>query len=52
MKILIVEDNEDSRNLLIKQLRTHGHEVLAEPVGLEAWGRPLGRHPNIILAII
>ena len=29
MKILIVEDNEDSRNLLVKMVRAYGHEVMA-----------------------
>ncbi len=29
MKILIVEDNEDSRNLLVKMVRVYGHEVMA-----------------------
>ncbi len=28
MKILIVEDNEDSRNLLVKMVRAYGHEVM------------------------
>ena len=34
VKILIVEDNEDSRNLLIKQLRPYGHEVTAGANGV------------------
>jgi len=41
MRILVVEDNEDSRNLLMKQLRAHGHEVMAAADGVEALEQPL-----------
>ncbi len=52
MKILIVEDNEDSRNLLIKQLRAYGHEVMAAADGAEALEQALAEIPDIILSDI
>ena len=36
MKILVVEDNEDARNLLMKQLHAYGHEVTLAANGTEA----------------
>ena len=35
-KVLIVEDNEDCRNLLSKQLLAYGHEVITANNGVEA----------------
>ena len=52
MKILIVEDNQDSRNLLVKQLRACGHEVMATADGAEALQQALARPPDIIVSDI
>jgi len=35
MKILIVEDNKDSRNLLVKVVRAYGHEATAAANGAD-----------------
>ena len=52
MKVLIVEDNKDSRNLLMKQLRAHGQEVIAATNGVEALEQALKQHPDIIISDI
>jgi PAS domain S-box-containing protein len=52
MKALIVEDNKDSRNLLMKQLRAHGQEVIAATNGVEALEQALKQHPDIIISDI
>jgi len=52
MRILIVEDNEDSRNLLMKQLRAYGHEVAAAANGAEALQQALVQSPDIIVSDI
>ncbi len=52
MKILIVEDNEDSRILLMRQLRAHGCEVMAAVDGVEALQQALAQPPDIILSDI
>ena len=52
MKILIVEDIEDSRNLLMKQLCAYGHEVTATANGVEALEQSLAQPPDIIISDI
>ena len=52
MKILVVEDNEDSRILLMKQLRAHGHEIAAAADGAEALQQALIQPPDIIISDI
>lgn len=52
MKILIVEDNEDSRYLLMKQLHAHGREVIAATNGAEAIEHALQHSPDIIVSDI
>jgi diguanylate cyclase (GGDEF)-like protein/PAS domain S-box-containing protein len=52
MKVLIAEDNEDSRNLLVKQLQVHGHEVIAVANGAEALERALKEKPDILVTDI
>jgi len=52
MKILIVEDNEDSRILLMKQLRAHGHEVTPAANGVEALQQALAQPQDIIVSDI
>jgi len=41
MKVLIVEDNEDSRNLLAETVRAYGHEVIAAIFHLYSIQRPI-----------
>ena len=52
MKILVAEDNEDSRNLLVKQLCAYGHEVMAAADGAEALQQALVQPPDIIVSDI
>ncbi len=49
---MIVEDNEDSRILLLKQLRARGQEVMAAADGAEALEQALARPPDIIVSDI
>ena len=52
MKVLIVEDNEDSRNLLMKQLGSYGYEITAAANGVEALEQALAQPPDIIVSDI
>ena len=52
MKILIVEDNSDSRTLLAKQLRSYGHEVTAAANGAEALQQALKETPDMLVTDI
>ncbi len=52
MKILIVEYNEENRNLLAKQLQTYVHEVTAVANGVEALEQALAQPPDIIISDI
>ncbi len=52
MKILVVEDTEDSSILLMKQFRAHGHEVMTAADGVEALEQALAQPPDIIISDI
>jgi len=52
MKVLIVEDNEDSRYLLEKILQAYGHEIMAAADGVEALEQALAQPPDIIVSDI
>ena len=52
MKVLIAEDNEDSRNLLTKQLSAYGHEVTAAVDGVDALEKALESPPDILVTDI
>ncbi len=52
MKVLIVEDNADSRNLLLKQLSAYGHEVTAAVDGLDALEKAQKSPPDILVSDI
>jgi len=52
MRILIVEDNEDSRILLMKQLRASGYEVIAAANGVEALEQALAEPPDLVISDI
>ncbi len=52
MKILVVEDREDSRILLMKQIRAYGYEVMAAANGVEALEQALAEPPDIIVSDI
>lgn len=48
-KIMIVDDNEDSRNSMALCLRNLGHTVTCAPNGREALALVLGELPDVIL---
>jgi PAS domain S-box-containing protein len=52
MKVLVVEDNEDNRNLLVKQLSAYGHEVAAAVDGVDALEKALEAPPDILVSDI
>jgi PAS domain S-box-containing protein len=52
MKVLIVEDNEDNRNLLTKQFRAFGHEIKTASNGAEALKQALEDLPDILVSDI
>lgn len=52
MRILVAEDNEDSRKLLTKQLRAHGHDVTSTTNGEEALAEALKNPPEILVTDI
>jgi two-component system cell cycle response regulator DivK len=48
-KILVVEDNEDSRELVIKVLKNKGYQVTAAVDGEEAIEKAIAEKPDLIL---
>jgi CheY-like chemotaxis protein len=48
-KILIVDDNDDSRSLLGKLFEKAGHEVIGMPNGREALAHVINDLPDVIL---
>ncbi len=52
MKILIVEDNKESRYLLEKLLQGYGHAVTAATNGVEALEQALAQPPDMIVSDI
>jgi two-component system, cell cycle response regulator DivK len=48
-KILIVEDNEDSRELVVKVLRNKGYEMVEAADGEEAIEKAVAEKPDLIL---
>ncbi len=52
MKVLVAEDNKESRYLLEKLLEGHGHEVTAVDNGAEALEQALAQPPDIIISDI
>ena len=52
MKILIVDDDENIRHLLVKVFHTYGHETTAAANGVEALEQALAQPPDIILSDI
>lgn len=52
MKVLVAEGNEESRNLLEKQLQGYGHDVIAVANGAEALEKALKEKPDILVTDI
>jgi CheY-like chemotaxis protein len=48
-EILIVEDNNDSRDLLAKLINRFGYDAIEADSGIEAIGKAFGGHPDLIL---
>lgn len=48
-KILLVEDNEFTRDLLSRRLRTRGHEIVVAADGGEGLARAQAESPDLIL---
>jgi two-component system cell cycle response regulator DivK len=48
-KILVVEDNEDSRELVVKVLKNKGYQVTAAVDGEEAVEKAIAETPDLIL---
>ena len=48
-KILIVEDNNDGRDLLAKSISLFGYEAIEADSGKEAIGKAFEMHPDLIL---
>jgi two-component system cell cycle response regulator DivK len=48
-KILVVEDNEDSRELVVKILKNKGYQMIEAVDGEEAIDKALKEKPNLIL---
>ena len=48
-KILIVEDNNDARNLLAKFINRFGYDAIEADSGREAIGKAFEIHPDLIL---
>ena len=49
MTILVVEDDEDSSYLLVRLLKSLGHEVVAAADGAQAWSLLQSRRVNLVL---
>ncbi|MBN2240672.1 MAG: PAS domain S-box protein [Dehalococcoidales bacterium] len=52
MKILIVDDNDDSRTLLAKQLRSYNHDIITAADGVMALEQALQEPPDVIISDI
>ncbi len=48
-KVLIVEDNEDNRELVVKVLRNKGYEMVEAADGEEALEKAVAERPDLIL---
>lgn len=48
-KILVVEDNQDSRELVVKVLRNKGYQMIEAEDGEQAIEKALAEIPNLIL---
>ena len=48
-KILIVEDNQDSRELVVKVLKKKGYEIVEAEDGEEALAKAVSDRPHLIL---
>jgi two-component system cell cycle response regulator DivK len=48
-KILVVDDNKDSRELVIKILRAKGHQLIEAVDGEDALEKVAAEHPDLVL---
>jgi two-component system cell cycle response regulator DivK len=48
-KVLVVDDNQDSRELVVKVLKNKGYEMIEATDGEEAIEKAVGERPDLIL---
>ena len=48
-RILVVEDNDDSRSMLVVTLRFYGYETIEAATGAEAVEKAISEKPDLIL---
>lgn len=49
IKVLIVEDNDDSRDMLVRRLKRRGYQIVEAVDGQQAVDQASREHPDIIL---
>ncbi len=52
LKILVIEDNDDNRDILKRQLEYLGHEVVEAAAGLEGLERAEKEKPDLVIVDI
>jgi CheY-like chemotaxis protein len=48
-KILVVDDTESNRDVLVRRLQKRGFEMIVAADGAEAWAKARAEHPDLVL---